>query len=113
MRYLFVVVSILMVFSLSGNDAMVSPEDESGFHTSPAYMLEHMTPDQKENAIIQLECNEEAREKAKTIEKLWNSGKYEEAISLLKNSSELQDAGLGIAWKAPIKPPSNGETMFS
>jgi len=103
MRYLFVVVSILMVFSLSGNDAMVSPEDESGFHTSPAYMLEHMTPDQKENAIIQLECDEEAREKAKTIEKLWNSGKYEEAISFLKNSSELQDAGLGIAWKAPIK----------
>ena len=103
MRYLFVVVSILMVFSLSGSDAMVFPEDESGFHTSPAYMLEHMTPDQKENAIIQLECDEKAREQAETIEKLWNLGKYEEAISLLKNSPELQYAGLGIAWKAPIK----------
>ena len=103
MRYLFVVVSILMVFSLSGRDAMFSPEDESGFHTSPAYMLEHMTPDQKENAIIQLECDGNAGVEARSIERLWNAGKYDGAIVLLKASEELKDAGLGIAWKNPVK----------
>jgi len=103
MRCLFALVSFPMVLSLSGRIVGAIQEKESVFSTSSASILENLTPEQRENAIIQLECDGNAGVEARSIERLWNAGKYDEAISLLKASEGLKDAGLGIAWKNPVK----------
>jgi len=68
--------------------------------------LQKLTTYEKSNAIIDIECEEEDRAQADIIEETWNNGDYEEAIELLKNSIELDDAALGIQWKEPVKTSS-------
>ncbi len=65
--------------------------------------LEELTACEKTNAIIDIECKERDRGTADIIEETWNAGNYEEAIKLLKNSQNLDDAAIGIQWKKPMK----------
>jgi hypothetical protein len=75
-------------------------------NATPSQTLENLTAYEKSNAIIEIECEKEAQAQADIIENIWNSGNYEEAIELLKNSPELDDAAVGIQWKNPIKTSS-------
>jgi hypothetical protein len=68
--------------------------------------LEKLTAYEKSNAIIGFECEEENRAQADIIEEKWNNGDCEEAIELLRNSTQLEDAALGIQWKEPVKTSS-------
>jgi len=102
MHYL-IILSLVLVSSLSGGQRVVVQDSELKANTSPAYILENLTLEERNNAIIQLEYDERVRNEAESIEALWNSGKYDEAIILMKNSQQLQDVGIGIAWKTPIK----------
>jgi len=89
-KFLLVFVCLLLVFTIRANG-------------SSSQTLENLTAYEKGNAIIDIECEEESEVKADIIEEKWNSGNYEEAIELLKNSPELDDAAIGIQWKEPIK----------
>ncbi|MBN1694838.1 hypothetical protein JW879_05510 [candidate division WOR-3 bacterium] len=75
-------------------------------HAIPSQTLENLTAYEKSNAIIDIECEEGAQARADVIEETWNSGNYEEAIGLLKNSPELDDEAIGIQWKEPVKMSS-------
>ncbi len=105
------VVFVCILFSFAG----LASEDNQGTYDIPAISsteslpisqtLENLTAYEKSNAIIDIECNEKTRGKADIIVDTWNNGDYEEAIELLKNSPELEDAALGIQWKDPVKAP--------
>jgi hypothetical protein len=75
-------------------------------NANPSQTLENLTAYEKSNAIIDIECEDGAQAQADIIENTWNSGNYEEAIELLKNSSELDDAAIGIQWRNPVKTSS-------
>jgi len=102
-------VFVCLLFSFAG----WASEDDQGTYDMPAIsptesppisqILENLKAYEKSNAIIDIECEEEDRARADIIEETWNSGIYEEAIELLKNSTELEDAAIGIQWKEPVK----------
>lgn len=64
--------------------------------------LENLSKYEKENAIIEIECEAEASSQAALVEGEWNSGNYEEAIELLKNSPNLENVAIGIQWREPV-----------
>jgi hypothetical protein len=87
-----------------GDDGISTISSTEG---QPVYRtLEELNAYEKSNAIIDIECEEKFRAEAGIIEETWNSGKYEEAIELLKNSLALENAALGIQWKEPVKAPA-------
>jgi hypothetical protein len=106
------VVFACILFSFVGWAA----EDNQGTYAIPAIsstesqptfkILEDLSAYEKSNSIINIESKEESDAQADIIEETWNSGNYEEAIELLKNSTELENAALGIQWKNPVKTRS-------
>lgn len=106
------VVFVCLLFSFTG----LASEDNQGTYDIPnisstesspiSQTLEKLTAYEKSNAIIDFECEEKDQAKADIIEETWNNGIYEEAIEMLKNSTELEDAALGIQWKEPAKTSS-------
>ena len=109
-KVLIVFVFILFSFAiLSAEDIRLTqdiPAISSTKFSPISQSLEKLTAYEKSNAIIDIECAKKDRAQAYTIEETWNRGDYEEAIELLKNSDQLEDAALGIQWKAPVKAPS-------
>ncbi len=65
--------------------------------------LENLSQHDKENSSIDIDCKKEAISQAKLVEEAWNNGNYDEAIEIIKNSSLLQDAGVGVQWKNPTR----------
>ena len=89
-----------VVYANQLNDLESNPILGAGAPVSQ--ILEKLSTSEKENAIIDIECDTEAEAEANLIEEKWNSGNYEEAIELLKNSSVLENAAIGIQWKEPV-----------
>ena len=89
-KFLIVIVCLFLVLNTRVN-------------ANPAQMLENLTAYEKSNATICIECEKEYQTQANIIENIWNNGDYEEAIELLQNSHELNDAAIGIQWKEPIR----------
>lgn len=82
--------------------------------------LERMTLKEKQNAEINIDletsANSEAINLARQIENLWNSGKFQEALSLFPtftkqtNPDEIE---IGISWRNPIQSASGGPTDWA
>jgi hypothetical protein len=72
-------------------------------NATPSQTLENLTAYEKSNAIIDIECEKEDLTQGDIIEETWNKGNYEEALELLRNLPELNDAAIGIQWKNPVK----------
>jgi hypothetical protein len=87
-KFITVIACLLFIFTVRVN-------------ANSSQALENLTVYEKSNAVIYIECEETAEEKANLIEETWNNGDYEEAIALLKNSTELEDVTIVIEWKEP------------
>ena len=72
--------------------------------------LDQMELSERNNSIIDFEFENSSTltENFKNISILWNSGKYEEALSLFKSidETELNKVSIGINWKYPV-PTAN------
>jgi hypothetical protein len=107
-----IAVFVCVLFSFAG----LASEDNQGTYGIPkisstekqpiSKILEDLSAYEKSNAVIDIECDEENMEQADLIEETWNGGDYEEAIELLKNSTQLENAAIGIQWKEPVKTSS-------
>ncbi len=98
---------LLLIFVASGSAVAQDRDDNGGTIVADSALavqgawqiLEEMSPLDKDNAILQLECD---AVEAAEIESLWNSGNYSTAINVLH---VLEDGGLqiafGISWKQP------------
>jgi hypothetical protein len=105
----FVVCFVLTITSLASDDNQsnaLEPILSSNASQPVSQILEKLDANERENAIIEIECDAEAESQANLIEAEWNSGNYDEAIELLKDSPELENAAIGIQWKEPIIGPS-------
>ncbi len=90
MKKFLSLVSFLMVFSLYAGEAVWQ-------------ILDNLSQSEKENALIDIECEAAAETQANQAEEAWNNGNYEEAIELIQNSNLLDNAAVGVEWKKPVK----------
>jgi hypothetical protein len=109
-KFMFFFVCFLLTAAVWASQDSQGTIDVSGISSTESQpifkILEDLSAYEKSNSIIDIECEEEARAQADIIEEKWNSGDYEEAIELLKNSPALEEAALGIQWKEPVKTPA-------
>jgi len=75
--------------------------------------LERMTTAERENSfielILELNASEQALQMADRIEDLWNSGSFEEALTLfptLGTLTDINEMSIGNAWRTPV--PTSG-----
>jgi hypothetical protein len=108
-KFVLVFVCLLVFFTVQASGDNQGNECISNINpaeNSPVWKtLEKLTTYEKSNAIIDIECEEDNQARADIIEKIWNNGSYEEAIRLLKNLPDLDNAAIGIQWKEPVKTP--------
>ena len=73
---------------------------------TPWVALERLTPAERANARILIEPGTPGAEDAvRAIERLWDSGDYDEALAQFRNlggSFDLRNAFVGINWRTPI-----------
>ena len=85
--------------------AVASPATPTG-PAAPWLALERLSPAERANARIHIEPGTPGAEDAVcAIERLWNSGDYDEALAQFRNlggSFDLRNAFVGINWRTPI-----------
>ena len=86
-----------------------APDQERG-QTQPVWTkLESMDQETRENSQIQLILEKDATpaawQMAQTIEGLWNTGAFEEALALfpeLGNLTDMNELCIGNTWRIPV-----------
>ncbi len=90
MRRLLCFVCLFLAFSLFAGEALWQS-------------LDNLTQYEKQNSLIYIEYVSGTNGETSLVEEKWNRGNYNEAIELLKNLPELDNALVCIQWKNPVK----------
>ncbi|HIE05398.1 MAG TPA: T9SS type A sorting domain-containing protein [bacterium (Candidatus Stahlbacteria)] len=108
----YLVVEGREVVNLGGLTKLDDAAGQSPMIVKPAPIwegLEQMTESERMNSSIEIELgtnsSKEAEAVARRIEQLWNSGRYEDALSLFPELAEIVDGGeiaIGNTWRTPV-----------